>query len=81
MLDTLMIPFSLEEMKKMREEVRHIGSGEFLLLCEKQYGENFTTMAAQVGIDDFVKRRLIEILNARIEELEGNNGKNLSSLS
>lgn len=81
MLDSLLIPFSLEEMKKMKKEVQHLGSGEFLLLCEKEYGENFTTMAAQVGIDDFVKRRLIEILDARIEELEGNNGSNLSSLS
>ena len=80
MLDSLLIPFSLPEMKKMKKELQHLGTGEFLLLLEKDKGETFTSMAANIGMDIFVKRRLLEMLDARIEELERNNGNDLPSM-
>jgi hypothetical protein len=77
----LRLPFTLKGLREMKHEVEHLGTGEFLLYVEEVCGEEFTSFAAQAGMDVIVRQRFLEMINARIEELEGNNGNTLSSLS
>lgn len=76
----LHLPFTLKGLREMKHEVEHLGTGEFLLRVEEMFGEDFATVTAQNDMDRIVRERVLTMINARIEELEGNNG-NLSSLS
>ena len=76
----LHLPFTVEGLREMKHEIEHLGTGEFLLKVEEMFGDDFATVTAQNDLDRMVRQRVLDMINARIEELEGNNG-NLSSLS
>lgn len=59
----------IEYLKKMQDELQHLGRGEFLQLVSAKFGEDWAGVVARIGIEDNARRIMAEQIDAQLREL------------